>query len=1141
MCVHCLPRRHCQPLSAVVGPQEKVVEVPPNLIPSGCEAITPEMLPLVHLTTEEIDRIVGAVPGGAANVQDICPLAPMQEGILFHHLISEAGDPYQLAVLYSFNSRALMEAYLEALQAVIDRHDILRTGVMWEGLSDPVQVVWRKAVVPVEEVVLEPAAGDAARQLYARFNPRLYRINLGQAPLLRVFVVQDTENERCLLLMMRHHLTGDRSTFQIMQQEIQAHLLGQADRLPAPLPFRNLVVQARLEVSPGEHEAFFRRMLGDVDEPTAPFGLLNVQGDGSGIEEARLEVDAGLARRLRGRARKLGVSAASLFHLAWAQVLARVSGREDVVFGTVLFGRMHGGEGADRAMGLFMNTLPVRIRVGKESVEASARGTHSLLAELLRHEHASLALAQRCSAVPAPTPLFSALLNYAHSPGVVQAASSEATRAWEGIEVLHEEGRTNYPFSLDVDDAGEGFALTAQVVASIEAMRVCKFMHTALEGLVEALEMAPATAIGSIEIVPESERRVLEGWNETKAEFPIDKCIHELFEEQVERTPAAVAVVHEERELSYGELNSRANQLAHYLRELGVKPDGRVAICVERGLEMVVGLLAVLKAGGAYVPLDPAYPGERLNFMLEDSAPTALLTQGRLTGMFRGLSKAVAVIDLMADSREWANQPASNPDRASVGLTPEHLAYVIYTSGSTGMPKGVMVEHANVARLFTATDAWFQFNTSDVWVLFHSCAFDFSVWEIWGALLYGGRLLVVSKDMVRSPNDFYKFLCRAEVTILNQTPSAFRQLVTAQSTSNEVHKLRYVIFGGEALEVATLKPWYEQNDCNCTRLINMYGITETTVHATYRPLDRADTEWHGGSPIGWRIPDLRAYILDGQGQPVPIGVAGEIHIGGAGVARGYLNRPELTAERFMRDPFAAEAGARMYKTGDLGRWLPDGTIEFLGRNDFQVKVRGYRVELGEIEARLREHVGVREVVVIAREESPGDKRLVAYYTGAETGEQGERAVGAEELRRHLAERLPEYMVPVAYVRLKALPLTPNGKLDRKALPAPEGDAYPVPGYEEPLGEVETTLAGIWADVLKVERVGRRDHFFDLGGHSLLAMQAVSRMNREFKLRLKIRELFEAPTVRAMAQTVTQACKHREQSGTSGASEDGDRR
>ena len=434
-------------------------------------------------------------------------------------------------------------------------------------------------------------------------------------------------------------------------------------------------------------------------------------------------------------------------------------------------------------------------------------------------------------------------------------------------------------------------------------------------------------------LLSETERQqLLVEWNVAGIEDPAVPCVHECFEEQVERTPNAVAVSYKNLPLTYSELNQRANQLAHYLRKLGVGPDSRVGICLERGFEMLVGLLAVLKAGGAYVPLDPAYPRERLHFMLHDSAPAVLLTQKHLRGLFTGISEELPVLDVVT-GRAWDVEPATNPDRVSVGLTPQNVAYVIYTSGSTGTPKGVMVEHANVVRLFTSTDAWFHFNANDVWSLFHSYAFDFSVWEIWGALFYGGRLIIVPKDVTRSPDDFYELLCRERVTVLNQTPSAFRQLISAQGKSIKSHQLRYVVFGGEALETAMLKPWYEQNQGCPTQLINMYGITETTVHVTYRPLTQVDTERRGGSPVGCRIPDLRVYILDGQRQPVPVGVAGELYVGGAGVARGYLNRPEMTAERFLRDPFLEQARATVYKTGDLGRWLGNGEIEFLGRND----------------------------------------------------------------------------------------------------------------------------------------------------------------------------------------------------------------
>ncbi|NHB98849.1 non-ribosomal peptide synthetase, partial [Photorhabdus stackebrandtii] len=437
-------------------------------------------------------------------------------------------------------------------------------------------------------------------------------------------------------------------------------------------------------------------------------------------------------------------------------------------------------------------------------------------------------------------------------------------------------------------------------------------------------------------------------FNAPQTDFPQEALIHERFEQQVKLAPDATAVVFEGQSLSYGELNRRANRLAHHLLALGVQPDDRVAICVERSLEMVVGLLGVLKAGAAYLPLDPAYPAERLAYMLSDAAPVALLTQ---TALLETLDSHLPTVVLDAGSPSVLDgAPDSNPDSRARGLTSHHLAYVIYTSGSTGQPKGVMVEHANIIRLLAATQGYFQFNRNDVWTLFHSFAFDFSVWELWGALAYGGRLVIVPAACARSPQAFYALLCHERVTVLNQTPSAFRQLIPVQDDT--AHALRCIIFGGEALELPSLAPWITNNPVRQTRLVNMYGITEITVHATCQELTEEVITGGRGSLIGQPLPDLRAYLLDSHSQPVPIGVTGELYIGGAGVARGYLNRPALTAERFIPDPFSTGPAARLYKTGDLGRWLSDGRIEYLGRNDFQVKLRGFRIELGEIEARL---------------------------------------------------------------------------------------------------------------------------------------------------------------------------------------------
>ncbi|HEV3050315.1 MAG TPA: amino acid adenylation domain-containing protein, partial [Longimicrobium sp.] len=599
------------------------VQVPPNLIPADCGAITPEMLPLVELSQSEIDRIVAGVPGGAENVQDIYPLAPLQEGILFHHLLTPESDPYLLPQPFAFDSREQRDAYLDALRAAVARHDILRTSVAWEGLSEPVQVVWRNAPLSVEEVEVDPAAGDAARQLYERVDPLHQRVDLSRAPLLRAYVGREPVAGRWGLLLLLHHMVSDHTTAEVLREEMEAHLEGRAAQLPAPLPFRNYVAQARLGVSRAEHEAFFRELLGDVDEPTAPFGLREVRGDGLGLEERTLRVEEDLGVRLRERARRLGVSPAAVCHVAWAQVLARASGRSDVVFGTVLFGRMEGGEGADRVLGPFINTLPVRIRVGEYGAEATVRRAQALLASLVRHEHASLALAQQMSGVPAPEPLFSALFNYRHAVG---GGGKSAARG--PSQALHVMERSNYPLNLAVNDWGERFTLSVQAEAEVGAERVCALMHTALAGLVEALEEAPKSPLRNIEVLPQAERRqVLQAWNQTAAEVPANRCIHELFEAQAARTPDAVAVVFEDASLTYAQLNARANRLAHHLRSRGVGPEVRVGVLMERSLEMVVSLLAVLKAGGAYVPLDPSLPAERLAYMLDDSAVPLVLVQ----------------------------------------------------------------------------------------------------------------------------------------------------------------------------------------------------------------------------------------------------------------------------------------------------------------------------------------------------------------------------------------------------------------------------------------------------------------------------------------------------------------------------------
>ncbi|WP_236446321.1 non-ribosomal peptide synthetase, partial [Pseudomonas syringae] len=638
--------------------------------------------------------------------------------------------------------------------------------------------------------------------------------------------------------------------------------------------------------------------------------------------------------------------------------------------------------------------------------------------------------------------------------------------------------------------------------------RIGEYMQVALRNLVDALEHTPQAALNSLSILPDDERELLlTGFNDTAHPYPRDVLIHQLIEQQAAQRPDACAVRGDSGPLlTYAELNQQANQLAHRLIELGVEPDTRVAVSLRRGAEMVVALLGILKAGGAYVPIDPDLPSARQTYMLSDSAPRAVLTSHELLADLPDLGVPALVLDGRDDSALLKKQPTGNPDAKALDLQPNHLAYVLYTSGSTGTPKGVMNEHLGVVnRLLWARDAY-QVNSQDRVLQKTPFGFDVSVWEFFLPLLTGAELVMARPGGHQDPDYLAQVMSDAGITLLHFVPSMLDVFLEHRST-RDFPQLRRVLCSGEALPRA-LQRRFEQH-LKGVELHNLYGPTEAAIDVTAwecRPTDPGDSV-----PIGRPIANIQMHVLDALGQLQPLGVAGELHIGGIGVARGYLNQPDLSAERFIADPFSEDRQARLYKTGDVGRWLANGALEYLGRNDFQVKIRGLRIEIGEIEAALAKHPAVHEAVVTAREDIPGDKRLVAYYTQSAE----HTAVDLEILRSHLQQQLPEYMVPAIYVLLEAMPLTSNGKLDRKALPAPDGDALISRGYEAPQGEVETLLASIWADVLKVEQVGRHDHFFELGGHSLLAVKLIERM-RQVGLSADVHVLFGQPTVAALA-------------------------
>jgi len=587
------------------------------------------------------------------------------------------------------------------------------------------------------------------------------------------------------------------------------------------------------------------------------------------------------------------------------------------------------------------------------------------------------------------------------------------------------------------------------------------------------------------------------------------------FESWAAGTPNSIAIEFEQQSITYGSLNSRANGLALRLSELGIGPGAIVGLCLERSVEMVVGVLGILKTGAAYLPLDPANPQQRVAFMLNDSGAAALVSQQRqaeLIAQFRGPHV------LLDDPKAFESVEVATGTRPR----PEDPAYVIYTSGSTGQPKGVVVNHRNLFRLFSATDHWFKFDSTDAWTLFHSIAFDFSVWELWGALAFGGRLVVVPYAVSRSPQDFYRLLCNRGVTVLNQTPSAFRQLVRAEEVlgASRDLALRYVIFGGEALELQSLGPWFDRHAESSPQLVNMYGITETTVHVTYRPIRCADLATSStGSPIGRPIPDLTVHVLGEDRSPAAVGEIGEMYVGGAGVACGYLNRPELTEERFLRDPFSSDPSAKLYRSGDLARVLPDGQLEFHGRADSQVKIRGFRIEVGEIESLLAKQCEVAEAAVVVEEDGRGDRRLVAYASARDG-----RSIDSADLRARLKESLPDYMVPSSIVVLASLPLTTNGKIDRAALVAseqarlePKEPARTIQG-----SATERQVAEIWARSLRCN-VGLDDNFFDIGGTSLHLAEVHAELSNA-RGDVPITLLFEYPTVRSLARQLDGAAK-----------------
>ena len=1055
-------------------------------------------------TALPIDRVARDAP---------LPLSHAQERLWFLDRMLAGSPRYHLAGSIRLEGPLEVPALAAAVASIVRRHEVLRGRVVSVDDEPRVRFAAGDPGLPRIDLAALPAArrAAAASELVRRQGTRPFDLE-GEGP-LRVRLLRLGEAEH-LLAVTFHHIACDGWSVQIFQHELEegyaAYAEGRRPRLPAlPVQYADYASwQRRLTAHGGyarQLEVWRHRLAGapvlelpvDRPRPSRP----SARGG-----EVPFRLAADRARAVEALARRHDATPFMVLLAAFQALLARYSGQRDVVVGTVVANRGH--RELEPLLGFFVNTVVLRGRV------TPGLGFDGLLAEarertLEAHAHQDLPFdllveALGVSREAGGSPLVQVMLAFEQAA----VGPTPASRLWQ-LEPVST-GTAKFDLTFEVVATDGSYAGRWELSKDLFDRTTVLRMEAHFQRLLAAVLADPGEDPWRLALLDEAERQaVLREWNRD-GEGPADGApVGVRFARQAQRRPAALAVTLGERSLTYGELDERARHLAARLRDLGVAPESRVGLCMERSLELVVGILGIVLAGGAYVPLDPALPEDRRRFILDELGASVVVT-----GPGSPLVPSAAGPDLVPAIDPGAAKPAVSSAALPVVPDPDHPAYVIYTSGSTGRPKGVVVTHRNLSRLFSATQPWFGFGEDDVWTLFHSYAFDFSVWEMWGALVYGGRLVVVPYWTSRSPEVFLDLLRDEGVTVLNQTPSAFAPLVAEEERRSRASDLalRWVIFGGEALDPAILLPWFERHGDERPRAVNMYGITETTVHVTFRPLTRADAVAAASSAIGEAIPDLRAHVVDRGGRLVPVGVHGELWVAGEGLARGYLRRSALTAERFVPDPFSPLPGARLYRSGDLARRRADGDLEYLGRIDQQVKIRGHRVELGEVEAALRRLPEVREAVVVDDPNPAGGRRLVAYVVAAAAGSV------LESLSERLGRWLPVHMIPTAWVSLDEIPLTANGKVNRKALPRPavrQGAAA-----KRSLAPVEELLAGIWEEVLAVPRVAPDDNFFWLGGHSLLATRVASRIRRIFGVELPLPEIFEAPTLTAQASRIT---------------------
>ncbi|WP_328973721.1 non-ribosomal peptide synthetase [Streptomyces sp. NBC_00239] len=1045
------------------------------------------------------------------------PLSFAQRRMWLLHQLEGGAATYNISAAFRLTGSLDRDALVASIGDVAERHEILRTTYATDDNGEPYSRILPPADVSPQVQLVDVAPEDKTRAIE---DAVAHHFDLENELPFRASLLRLAPEEHVLVMVVHHIASDGSSAAPMMRDLVQAYTARLEGAAPAwePLP-----VQYK------EYAQWQREVLGDPDEPGSiaasqveywrkelsgipqPLNLpldrprpAEANSHGGRIDlVAAPEVAAGLQKLAEER----GATMAMVLQAAISVLLRKLGGGDDVTIGSPIAGRTD--EALNDLIGFFVNTQVLR-------ADLTGNPTFtSLLAQvrdksLTAYEHQDLPFDLLVEAInpersASYQPLFQVMFawqSYAKPDFGIPGLDMQFEQAIPATAM------TDLFFSLTVDESG-ALRGDVQYATQLFDQDSAEVIAARLVRVLEQIVADPNVHVGDIDVLSAPEReRLLTEVNAARNDVP-EATLVELFERQAALRPEAGAVSYEDTTLTYGETNARANRLARHLVAQGVGPESLVGVCLERSADLVVALLAVLKAGGAYLPIDPDSPADRIAYIVQDAEPVLLVTTST-NEVALDLSHDLPLVHL--DQAEafagHADTDLTDAERRAA-LSPAHPAYVIYTSGSTGRPKGVLIPHSNVVGLFSGTREGFSFGADDVWTLFHSYAFDFSVWELWGPLLHGGRLVVVPYDVSRSPADFLQLLARERVTILNQTPSAFYQLVQADADApGEELALRYVVFGGEALDLNRLADWYARHASDAPVLVNMYGITETTVHVTRIDLDEHSAARFKASVIGPAIPGLRAYVLDTNLKPAATGVTGELYVAGYGLARGYHGRPDLTAGRFVACPFG-EPGERMYRSGDLVRWSKNGQLEYVGRADSQVKIRGFRIELGEIEHALAGHPGVAEAVVLVRENGADDKRLVGYVVP-----EPEATVSVAELTEYLRGSLPDYMVPSALIALPEIPLTSNGKLDRRALP--EEDAHTAVGGREPRNAYEQRLSALFAELLGLERVGIDDGFFALGGHSLLATRLSVRVRKEFDIDIPIRTIIKYPTVAELA-------------------------